>query len=54
MADFTGGKELYTELGPQLESLDIGILSELNIVFYLMPTPGPRYMFVYVQIEYTL
>ena len=28
VADFTGGKEMYTEIGPQLTGLDIGVLGE--------------------------
>ena len=26
VADFTGGKEMYAEMGPQLTGLDIGVL----------------------------
>ena len=28
VADFTGGKEMYAEIGPQLTGLDIGVLGE--------------------------
>ena len=28
VVDFTGGKEMYTEIGPQLTGLDIGVLGE--------------------------
>ena len=28
VVDFTGGKEMYTKIGPQLTGLDIGVLGE--------------------------
>ena len=33
VADFTGGKEMYAEIGPQLTGLDIGVLGECACVW---------------------
>ena len=32
VVDFTGGKDVYAEIGPQLTGLDIGVLGECACV----------------------